>query len=302
MQRPREFPIVPFTARQARFLGWRNDDLTAAVRERRLIRLLKGVYLRDDVELDQLTRAQAAALVISPHSVVCDRTAAWVLGVDVLRYRELDVMPPLETFVMRGHRATNRPECDGGSRDLQPRDWVLIGGIRVTTPIRTALDLGCTLSRREAMAAMDALMRAHGFTVADLAHELPRYFRRRGVVQLRQLVPLVDGLAESSGESWTRLEIGDHGLPTPTPQHWVMVDGIPTYRLDLAYPHARIAIEYDGQEFHSDAESRSRDARRRTWLREHGWIVIVVDKFSFTDEAVAMWIGDLRGHLGLNAA
>ena len=174
-----------------------------------------------------LVRAQAAALVISPHAVVCDRTAAWVHGVDAFRYAELDVDPPLETYVLRGHRATNRPECNGGTRDLRPSDWTIIGGVRVTTPMRTALDLGCKLSRREAIAVMDALMREHGFTVVDLLRELRRYVRRRGVIQLRQLVPLVDGRAESSGESWTRIEIVDRGLPTPVPQHWVDVDGRP---------------------------------------------------------------------------
>lgn len=294
--------MVPFTASQARTWGWRQDELTAAVRERRLVRPLRGVYLRADVELDQLTRTRAAALVISPHAVVCDRTAAWVHGVDAFRYAEIDVTPPLETYVLRGHRATDRPECEGGTRDLQPRDWVIIGGIRLTTPIRTALDLGCKLTRREAIAAMDALMREHDFTIADLERELPRYFRRRGVVQLRQLAPLVDGLAESSGESWARLEIADHGLPIPSAQHWVSVDGVPTYRLDLAYPHARVAIEYDGEQFHSRPEDRQRDALRRQWLRDHGWRVIVVDKTSFTDEAAAAWINELRGYLGLVAA
>ena len=177
-----------------------------------------------------------------------------------------------------------------------------IGGVRVTTPVRTALDLGCRLSRRQALAAMDALMRIHGFTHADLARELPRYFRRRGSVQLRELVPLVDGRSESGGESWTRLEISDRSLPKPVPQHWIHVGGRPTYRLDLAYPHARIAIEYDGEEFHSRPEDRAADERRRAWLRDHGWIVIVLTKDSFTEEAIIEWIGELRRTLALRQA
>lgn len=296
MQR-QDFPTAPFTARQAAAWGSRSWELAAAVAERRLVRLLRGVYLRAEVKRTTLVRAQAAALVISRHAVVCDRTAAWVHGVDAFRYAELDVDPPLETYVLRGHRATERPECAGGVRDLTPRDWTIIGGVRVTTPVRTALDLGCKLRRREALAAMDALMRQCGFTVMDLRREIARYFRRRGVVQLRQLVPLVDPAAESSGETWSRLEILDHGLPAPVPQHWVHVDGVPTYRLDLAYPRARIAIEYDGEQFHSDALARERDQRRRQYLRDHGWTVIVLTKQSFTDEGVTAWIGELRRHL-----
>jgi hypothetical protein len=172
-------------------------------------------------------------------------------------------------------------------------------GVRVTTPARTAVDLACKLPRREAMAALDSLARAYGLTRPELQRLLVRYFRRRGVIQARQLVPLVNGRSESAGESWSRLEIIDRGLPAPQAQHWVCVAGVPTYRLDLAYPRARVAIEYDGEEFHSSPEARARDDRRRRWLREHGWTVIVLTKESFTPEAADAWIRELRTALGL---
>jgi very-short-patch-repair endonuclease len=77
------------------------------------------------------------------------------------------------------------------------------------------------------------------------------------------------------------------------------VDGVPTYRLDLAYPHARVAVEYDGEAFHTSDEDRAADRKRRTWLRDHGWTVIVVDKNSFTEEAVNAWVAELRAALGM---
>jgi hypothetical protein len=219
--------------------------------------------------------------------------------VECFDYAELDRTPPIECYVLRGHDPADRHECAGGTRDLLPEDWLEIGGVRVTTPLRTTMDLGCTLSRRKALAAMDALMRAYGFSHADMRRLLPRYFRRRGVVQLRELLPLVDPRAESRGESWTRLEIHDRGLPSPEPQYWVLVAGAPTYRLDLAYPHARVAVEYDGEEFHSSDEDRAADRKRRRWLRDHGWTVIVVDKNSFTEEAANVWVAELRAALGM---
>jgi len=301
MQAPTTFPDEPFTTQQALALGFSRHRLRAAVDNHEVRRLLTGVYVRSDVEVTIEVRARAAALVISQHSVLCDRTAAWVHGVDAYRYAELDTAPPLETYVLRGHRATNREECCGGSRDLRPSDWMLIGGVRVTTPLRTALDLGCKLWRPQALAAMDALQRIFGFTAAQMRRLLQRYYRRRGVIQLRQLVPLVDGRAESGGESWTRLELRDRGLPPPELQHWVCVEGVPTYRLDLAYPRARVAIEYDGEEFHSSPEARERDRVRRAWLRDHGWTVIVVTKSDFTGEASDRWIRDVRRALGLVA-
>jgi hypothetical protein len=293
-------PDHPFTtAEAAARLGLDRKALTRAVSERRLVRLFTGVYLRADVEVTTAIRAQAARLVTSPHSVLCDRTAAWLLGLDVLRYAELDVPPPLESYVLRGHDPTDRLGIHGGTRDLLREDWLVVEGVRVTTPVRTALDLTCRLPRREAMAALDAFARAHGVTRQELQRLLLRYFRRRGVVQARQLVPLVDGRSESAGESWARLEIIDRGLPAPEPQVWVYVDGVPTYRLDLAYRRARVAVEYDGEEWHASPEARERDRARREWLRAHGWTVIVLTKESFTPEAVDEWIRELRGALGL---
>jgi hypothetical protein len=290
-------PLVPFTCREAKQLGLSNKRLRSAVIDGTIVRVLRGVYLLAGVELTTLVRAQAAALVTNSGMVVCDRTAAWIHGAETHDYWELDVVVPLEVCVLRGKAPTERSECAGGTRDLHRDDWMLIGGVRVTTPMRTAMDLGCKLSRRGALAAMDSLMRIHGFTTSELRSVVPRYFRRRGVIQLRQLIPVVDGRSESPAESWTRLEILDQGLPMPTPQHWVVVNGVPTYRLDLAYPHARVAVEYDGEEFHTSEEDRLADARRRAWLREQGWTVIVLDKRSFAADAAAEWIRELRAAL-----
>jgi hypothetical protein len=294
MNRRCVFPPAPFTTKQAAQAGITRSQLTAGVENREIRRVLTGVYVRAELPDTSQLRARAALLVISPFSVICDRTAAWIHDVDVLDYHELDVLPPLETYVLRGHDPTDRPECAGGTRDLRSEDICLVDGVPVTTPLRTAMDLGCKMSRRRALAAMDAFMRHHGVTRADMELTLPRYFRRRGVVQLRQLVPIADPRAESSGESWVRLEIDDARLPPPVPQHWVCVGGRQVWRLDLAYPHAKVAIEYDGREFHEGEENEQADERRRGWLREQGWIVIVLDKHSFAPEARDAWIDELK--------
>jgi hypothetical protein len=291
------FPDRPFTAGDALALGISRKRLRLAVDQGLVRRVFTGAYVRDDVPDSTELRAQAAALVMSKHSVLCDRTAAWIHGIGVLRYAELDVIPPLETYVLRGHEPTDRHNCHGGSRDLLPEDWQLIGGVRVTTPLRTALDLACKLPRRQATAALDAFAREHDVTVAELRRLLVRYFRRRGVVQARELVPLTDGRIESPRESGVKLAIHDHALPQPEPQWWVRVDGVPTYRLDFAYPHARIAVEYDGEEFHSGPDQKAADEVRREWLRRHGWRVVVVTRDNFDDAPTPSWILELRGYL-----
>ena len=66
------------------------------------------------------------------------------------------------------------------------------------------------------------------------------------------------------------------------------------YRLDLAYPAHRVAVEYDGEEWHHlTEEQRENDRTRREWLRQQGWTVIVVDKDGVHDRS-QRWLRELR--------
>lgn len=162
----------------------------------------------------------------------------------------------------------------------------------------TALDLGCHLRRREAFAALNALVRIHAIPCADLWTSSRRLRGRRGVRQLRELLRLADPRVESARESWTLLAIHDAGIPLPEPQVWIEVDGVPTFRLDFAYRRAKVCVEYDGFEAHdASQEQRDYDRRRRAWLEAHGWTVIVVRVGDFTGEALERWLDDLRAAL-----
>ncbi|WP_322937634.1 type IV toxin-antitoxin system AbiEi family antitoxin domain-containing protein [Nocardioides bizhenqiangii] len=293
-----DIPDGPFTTEDAKGRGITRHTLRRMVREGVVRRVTAGVYaaaaLEDTVEL----RARALALVLAPHQVVCDRTAAWLYGIDLFTSGDLDVLPEIETCAWRGNGPCRRKEVDGRTRDLHNIDVTTIEGVQVTTPLRTALDLACLLERRDALAALDAFRRREGLTLAQLLVGSQRYRRRRGVVQQRELIPLSDPRAESTRESWTRLAIHDEGLPTPDLQVWVEVGGVPTYRLDLAYRRRRIAVEYDGWEAHeSTPEQREATRARRKWLRDHGWTVIVVRNGDFTGPALERWLGELKDAL-----
>lgn len=269
------------------------------LREQGLIRpVVREVYVArgepDTVE----TRAAAVALVVAPGHVAVDRTAAAIHGIDVLSYAEHDVLPPVETCVLRGCFPTQRGDVRGRTRDLSSADIVTVGSVLVTTPLRTSMDLGCNLRRREAFAAMCQFARLHGVTARRLAGQLPRFAGRRGVVQLRALVPLIEARLESPREAWVWLALHDAGLPMPEPQVWIEIDGVATYRLDFAYRRLRVCVEYDGEEFHDRTpEQRSHDQRRLAWLREHGWTVIVVRSGDFTEPALGRWLDEVRAAL-----
>ncbi len=287
----------PFTSAQARAAGISRWSLQQMVARHEVRRVLSNVYVPYDAPDTLESRAAACGLVLPDHAVAVDGTASWIWGVDARRPWELDVPPQVEFFALRGHTRVRRPGVWSGVRDLAPGDLTRVGGVTVTVPVRTSLDLACNRRRYEALAAMDGLARVQGVGTAALHAQLPRFRRRRGVVQARELVPLVDARAESTGESFVRGAMHDAGLPPPQPQYDVLVMGVPTYRLDLAYPHLKICIEYDGEQYHSSPERREVDRKRRRWLRDHGWVVVVVRKDDLKGEALQSWLGEVRDAL-----
>lgn len=285
-----DLPDQPFRVDHLPSLGLSESRLRRALAEGQVRRVVRGVYVGNHVADSPVLRARSLGLVVRPNLILCDRSAAWLHGIDVHTWAESELLPPVEVCVVRGVDPTETSGVRSLTRDLAPADVVVIDGLSVTSPLRTALDLGCNLVRPEALASLDRFRGRFGIERLDLELESRRFRRRRGVIQLRELIPLSDPRAESPRESWTRLALHDASLPKPELQWWVEVDGVPTYRLDHAYPRARVAVEYDGEEFHTTPADRERDLRRREHLQELGWTQVVVRNGDFTGQRKQDWI------------
>lgn len=282
----------PFTTAQAHQCGVTDAELRALVRRGVVRRVVRGVMVNAAVPDTIESRAAALSLVVPESAVVTDRTAAWLHGVSILPRTARTVTPPLSMYQRTGTRV-RRPGIDGGTRQLLAGDVMFVRGIQVTTPLRTALDLGRSLWRFDALAAMDGFVRM-GVSKQQMLQEIDRFKGFRGVVQLRDLAPLADGRAESPGESALRLHWYDAGLPPPELQWWVHDDhGVPIFRLDMALPELLFCAEYDGIEFHSDLGAVRRDVSRRDWLTHHrSWAIEV-----FRHESVYGRMGDATSRL-----
>lgn len=290
-------PAEPFTIGQIPAFDLSRRRLDALVTDGALRRVLRGAYVRADLPDTLELRASCSALVLPDHAVLCDRTAAWLWGVDLFAVAEHEFVPRLETVSVGGNDRVRRAAVYGGKRDLLPAEICEVNGVRVTTPLRTACDLACLRGRRTALAVLDAFRRTHGLTCADYDRMLRRFAGRRGVRQARELAPYAITGAESLAESWPRMDIIDAGMCPPAAQVWVELPGFGWVRLDLAYEWLKIAIEYDGAEHHTRAADRDRDRARRAELRSEGWIVIVVTKDDFRFGADGRWLLDLRAAL-----
>lgn len=118
----------------------------------------------------------------------------------------------------------------------------------MTTPARTAFDLGRHIkSPIAAVQRLDALAHVTGIKRVDVEAVIAAHPGVPGIPRLQQVLPLVDGGAESPQETVARLLLINAGLPPPQTQFRVFDEyGQFVARLDMAYDEVKVGIEYDG--------------------------------------------------------
>ncbi|MCZ7435373.1 DUF559 domain-containing protein [Micromonospora sp. WMMC241] len=234
------------------------------------VRLLPDVYVhRDGLRADDHRMwCDAVALRLPPGAALAGRSAAWLLGVDLLaRGDRVTVLLPT------GARLRPHPRLSIVRSPLPGADRRWFAGLPVTTPLRTAFDLGRQGARAEALVAVDALLRRQVVKLPALrayAADRPGW---PGSRLLREVLALAEPLSESPMETRLRLLLLDAGLGPLTAQHEVRGGGRFLARVDLAWPALRIAVEYDGDQHRERARFR-RDVARLNALRSAGWIVL----------------------------
>lgn len=266
----------PFTTTWARAHGVDPRRLRAWLHAGLLASPVHGVWHAAQLQDDLGLRLDCLRLVVPEHAVVTDRTAGWLHRAPMVLEPNAHLeVPPVDLFLLPGGRI-RRPVTRSGQRELLSHEIEVIEGVRVTTKLRTTCDLGRKLPRREAFAAMCAMLKVADFTVDDIRQEADVRFRgHRWVRQLRELTPLCDPRFESPGECRLALIWHDTpGLPPFEPQ-WCVAGPDGFFYLDLAVPGLRYAAEYDGADFHGPDRAEA-DRARRAWLQESdGWMVSV---------------------------
>lgn len=149
------------------------------------------------------------------------------------------------------------------------------GGITLTSPARTALDLLCWYPIDSAVVATDALARATRLKLADVRMLIERYRGRREIRRARQALALVDPGAESPRETWLRLVLIRAGFPPPQTQIAVRNEyGLVIAQVDMGWEHLRLGLEYEGDHHRTSRRQFNRDIHRYEELREMGWLII----------------------------
>ena len=225
------------------------------------------IYLSKLVPPSLEHKTVGAWLWSSRNGVIAGRAAAAVHGA-----LWIDASTPIEMI-----RRCGRPP-EGivvRTERLDADDVVLINGLPVTTPERTAFDLARHLPRDIALRHLDALARATDITAPQVQLLADRYPRARGLPRMRIALPLMDGGAQSPRETRLRLILIDDGLPAPRTQIRVS-DGVREAFIDMGYDEPMVGFDYEGAH-HSEVRGQYvYDIGRAELVDGQGWIDIKV--------------------------
>jgi very-short-patch-repair endonuclease len=226
-----------------------------------------NVYVSKSVQLSLDQRIAAAWLWANREATIAGLAAAALHGV---KWIEDDIAIELI------HPNTRPPHGVLTRRDvLLDGEATVVGGLALTTPARTAFDIGRRKPQRVAVARLDALARATSLELNGVMSIADRHVGARGLRNLETALVSVDPGAQSPRETYLRLLIIDAGFPRPQTQIAVQTDDT-TYYLDMGWPDLMVAVEYDGEHHRTDLLQYRKDIRRLESLERLGWIVIRV--------------------------
>ncbi len=255
----------PFIASEALASGQlRRHQLRAGFRP-----VFPNVYAPNGVSLTLYDKALAAWLWSHRGGTVMGLTAAGLHGA-----KWLDDNSPVELIWSNA-----RPPAGLRTHDVKffPDERTTFRQLPVTTPQRTAFDIGRRRPLRLTVARMDALFRATGVSAEDVRAIAARHAGSPGLRRLETVLDLVDAGAQSPKESWLRVLLVEAGLPRPRTQIPVhSSDGWSTYYLDTGWEDVKVAVEYDGDHHRTDRVQYAKDVHRLEDLARLGWIVIRV--------------------------
>ncbi len=220
----------------------------------------------------------AACLAGGGDTVASHLGAAWLGG-----------FPPVEPGTVEVTRLIGRRARLDGVRTHQTNrlladDRTVLAGIPVTSPARTAIDLGSCLSERLLIRFVDHATRNLGLDIDTLATSLA-FLGGRGRPGTRTLRRAIaerrEGLRPGDSDLEVRVlrELVLLGVPRPE-QNVVVEAGGRVFVLDLVWLAIKVAVEVDGFAYHSSRSSFDHDRQRDLLLKRDGWEILRVSSNS----------------------
>jgi very-short-patch-repair endonuclease len=248
------------TLAQAERCGLNRAAVNRRVGSGRWRQCSRGVYFVDDRPFTDAARIRAAVLAFGGQAAASGLAAAWWHGLTQFAPK------PVEVTVPRNSHGRRRDGVRTRRRDLAPTDIVERKGLRVTALALTVVEAAAR--RGGGAKLMDSALQRHA--------ELPQLWRahlrnkgRHGSPAARRLLQAASDGARSEAERLLVKLLREAGI-----KGWRTNYPIGGYKVDVAFPQQKVAIEVDGWAFHSDPEAFAIDRKRQNAIALLGWQVL----------------------------
>ncbi len=228
------------------------------------------------IEMDGLQNLVRAAVAVLPNAVVSHEAAAEIHGFSRMPKGRASVSVHTQTTHQFPGVVVHR--C----HDLVEDHIVDVSGLPVTSIPRTIVDLSPHISVRHLSAVLASLVTERRVATNEVQAVVRQVARRGkpGIQNMRAVLAEWDAgprdgtVLERAGASLLR----SRGIPEPQfefPMPWN-----PARRFDVAFPHAKLAIEWDSRRWHQLFDAFASDRQRDREALLHGWRVV---RFTWAD-------------------
>ena len=266
--------------------GIDDNALRRAVRSGRIVRLRQGAYVLGPVwqSTDKVGRHRLLVVAVRrqygddvalSHISACIEQGGpnWGLDLSAVHLTNLFGVGERKGAKVVHHRGVCRVD-----------DVTRLDGGWITSPARTAMDTACIAAREPAVAVLDHFQQRGLATREQLDQVFETMRSTPDSLSLLLKLELSDGMAESVGETRTRLLCKNERLPAPIPQFEILhPSGLLAGRVDFAWPDRKVMLEFDGvqkylrlrREGETIEQTILREKAREDLLRElTGWLMI----------------------------
>jgi len=261
-----------FSLKQAVELGIARTTIARQVERRAWEEVVPRVYRAEARPVDW--RQATMAATVFTHGVAARRSAGALFAL---------VPPPAVPELLAPRRPrTALAALVHTTADLPASDRTTSEGIATTTPVRTLIDLGALLPLASFEDVLDTAIVARLVRAERLERRARELWtpRRNGCAVVLALLDQRHPELARAANLWearvVRL-VRELGMPDPEINHRVRVGGRVRY-LDLAWPEAMVAVEFDGFVPHSKCSVFDDDRSRQNDLVDDDWSIYRVTK------------------------
>lgn len=225
-----------------------------------------GVYFADDRPFSDAARIRAAVWGYGDNAVGSGLAAAWWHGLTRFAPAVVEVTTPRNSNGRRHQGSRVR------RRDLTPEDIVERHDLRVTAMPLTVLE--AAVRQRGGAKLMDSALQHH-VELRELWQAQLRNKGRYGSPAARRLLQVASDGARSEAERLLVKLLREARITG-----WRTNYRVSGYKIDVAFPNQKVAVEADGWAFHSDHEAFQHDRERQNVIALLGWQVL---RFTWLD-------------------